>query len=675
MSVDLEPLIATYLIVDPPLNERKSSGYTRRQLSVSYGSFFPQFSVDTDSLKEYLDALKTKTSNAPVEPFYSESDAEPEEAEQKHRQKKHCHKDSLIESSIFLEGGSFLLECQRQLHLLYDFIKENLARMEDDLEHYLTKKEANSTKRKHCSVNMDPEEEKLLEEESINEFDAASIGGDSGILDDQLATPQGLLNRIYNSVLNLQSILNSALEQLDKMVGIYDDHMLTGDGRLLLAEHRPKSEELHTQLQTCLLRINNELEDLSSNARNNEQRKKEMSYLAMAKNQRFEPLNILALLLLVVASASVLYLASSRSLSRWLVVLRLFRSPVIIVMYLYLYGLNMLVWAKKDINYIKIFEYPENGIPTPRRIFRIASLFSILYVLLIAVCFLSEEFALYIVDKVVTMTMWLILLLFLFNPLNIFMKKGRFAFMFVVLRILIAPIPVVTFGDFWFADQLNSMVALLLDVQYLICYLTTASWYGHLDLKACTSSSNGVRPILSCLPSLWRFFQCLRCYQRTRKVAHIVNAIKYFTTFPVVIFAMLFSMKVKFAQNLHQLDMSEVGWIIILWCISSIIHALYTFVWDVVMDWGLFSLRLGMLLRPTLYYRRWVYYVAILFDFVIRFACAVKLTLAIVYHLDSDMIYTSLIVAEVLRRVVWNFFRVEYEEIKLSQSKPSTCRC
>ena len=38
-------------------------------------------------------------------------------------------------------------------------------------------------------------------------------------------------------------------------------------------------------------------------------------------------------------------------------------------------------------------------------------------------------------------------------------------------------------------------------------------------------------------------------------------------------------------------------------------------------------------------------------------------SLAIVWHLDSDLPYTGLVVAEILRRFVWNFFRVEYQQI------------
>jgi hypothetical protein len=61
--------------------------------------------------------------------------------------------------------------------------------------------------------------------------------------------------------------------------------------------------------------------------------------------------------------------------------------------------------------------------------------------------------------------------LFLFNPLNILWSNGRWWFMRVIGRTLAAPFFPVQFEDFWFADQLNSLVLVLLDFEYLVCFL------------------------------------------------------------------------------------------------------------------------------------------------------------------------------------------------------------
>ena len=227
-----------------------------------------------------------------------------------------------------------------------------------------------------------------------------------------------------------------------------------------------------------------------------------------------------------------------------------------------------------------------------------------------------------------------------------------------------APFHFVYFGDFWFADQLNSTVAILLDIQYLMCYASTDTWTKPVNEEICTSSSNGIRPVVSCLPALWRFFQCLRCFFDTRQIKHLVNAGKYSTTFPVVLFAALFSVKVPSTFSLTKLDLSDVGWIVVCWMFFSFVHTVYTFIWDIHCDWGLLQLNKKTILRPHLLYRwKCLYYLAIVADLILRFAWVIKLSLAIVWHLDSDLYYTALVIGEILRRFIWNFFRVEFEQI------------
>lgn len=41
-----------------------------------------------------------------------------------------------------------------------------------------------------------------------------------------------------------------------------------------------------------------------------------------------------------------------------------------------------------------------------------------------------------------------------------------------------APFYYVGFADFWLADQLNSLVTVLLDAHYIVCYyIYNSSWY------------------------------------------------------------------------------------------------------------------------------------------------------------------------------------------------------
>ena len=703
-----------YIIIDQPLQEytedkpllqqpAKRSSSVRHSRSVSYGSFLPHFSIDLYSLKrliprekkdesDQVNQIYTRTDTGQEEPATKQEEVvltredscpskeEPanyqevlivEESNSSSEQQQlpgrpgHHHTDSVIESPTqFLDKEAFLTECDRQIQLLLEFTSLHVTRIQEEMELYRTRTEQPVLPvRPYNQINSIPEDE---EKASLDD-DIKSIGGDSGIEDDHLTSPKGFLSRIREVAISLKTNLETSLQQLDEMVGAYDHRTGNTSGQMLLAKCNSQKQDLNEQIEGCLSKIDEELELINSKEKHNKD-KITITTLAKAKQQSLGVCDGFAFFLLLLVMVVTSGLAAYYPASRWVILLRLIRSPLFVVLFIYLIGVNIMVWARVNINYISIFNFPDKGIPTPKIIFRVASVLTVLFSLLSIACFATGHVALYITDKVVGLSMWLILLLFVINPFNVFIRRGRISFILVVVRILISPFPVVSFGDFWFADQLNSTVALLLDVQFLLCYIGMDTWNSGLNLKTCTSSNNGIRPVISCLPSLWRFLQCLRCYQKTKKIAHLINAVKYFTTFPVVIFATIFAMKVKPSMSLVHLDLREIGWVVILWLISSFVHAIYCFLWDVRMDWGLFCFSHRTILRPTLLYPKWVYFVAIVFDFIIRFACALKLTLAIVYHLDSDLIYSGLIVAEMLRRWVWNFFRLEYEQVLRSSN-------
>lgn len=666
--------IEDYIIVDLPspcddtrqpllsLASGKASRGHVRSASSTYGSFSPRCSIDAGRLFYLLPPAHTppprapaeKDEPTPVDPLYTPAR---EGAES-------INRTSPPDSEVADPSPDFFLtECDKEIRLVLEFVSSHLSAIEGEMNRYKERVESpvHAVAPPHGNING--------EDDLPGEDDADSTGGDSGIEDDHLASPKGFLSRIRDVVLSLKSSLDTTLSQLDEMVGIYDDRTQGNSARVILSKHNYQKELLRDQLNKSLVQIDKELENLDSEEDISIKKLRLLS-LKKSKTETIDCLGIISFLLLLSTISVLVTLAVCYPMDRWVIVLRLLRSPLMIVLYLYLIGFNIIGWSRANIDYITIFSFPViNGVPTPKIMFRIAGAFTLLFTFLTFVCVMADHHVLYIVDKVVALLMWSILLISLINPFNIFLRSGRFAFILVIVRILIAPFPEVKFGDFWFADQLNSVVALLLDVQYLFCYVCTAdTWSSSLvPLKICTSSNNGIRPIISCLPSLWRFLQCLRCYQKTRKILHLINALKYFTTFPVIIFAAIFARKFNPSYSLsleESLKFAQVGWVVLCWSIASVVHSLYTFLWDVVMDWGLFH---GTCLRPRLRYSKWKYYVAIVFDFFIRFACALKLTLAIVYHYDSDVIYFGLIVAEILRRWVWNFFRVEYEQILLEK--------
>ena len=154
--------------------------------------------------------------------------------------------------------------------------------------------------------------------------------------------------------------------------------------------------------------------------------------------------------------------------------------------------------------------------------------------------------------------------------------------------------------------------------------------------------------------------QCLRCWYDTRQTSHLVNAGKYLSTFPVVAAASV----VAASQNRFNDWRSHPQFFI--WLALALIHAVYVYVWDVVMDWGLLRQQpYNPHLRAHLLYRkRGVYFAAIAVDLVLRFTWTVKMSVGVSTWFGSDEGLILLAIAEVLRRFLWNFFRVEFEQTK-----------
>ena len=183
----------------------------------------------------------------------------------------------------------------------------------------------------------------------------------------------------------------------------------------------------------------------------------------------------------------------------------------------------MKTWALWKIDYVSIFEHHSKGTPTPRYVFKVACLFTVFFAALIVSLLVASAYTTTEPGRVVSIFMWLTLLVFLFN--SFLLRRARFSFILVYIRIFIAPFHFVYFSDFFLADQLNSTMVIMLDIQYLVCYSICQPWDSQtVNEKICTSSGNGIRPIISCLPSLWQFLQCLRCFYDTQNVKHLINA-------------------------------------------------------------------------------------------------------------------------------------------------------
>ncbi|XP_074491454.1 xenotropic and polytropic retrovirus receptor 1a isoform X2 [Sebastes fasciatus] len=349
---------------------------------------------------------------------------------------------------------------------------------------------------------------------------------------------------------------------------------------------------------------------------------------------------------------------------------RIYRGGFLLIQFLFLLGINTYGWRQAGVNHVLIFEInPRNNL-SHQHLFEIAGFLGVLWCLSILSCLYSEYT--YIPMQINPLILYGFMVLFLLNPFKTCYYKSRFWLLKLLFRVFTAPFHRVEFADFWLADQLNSLVVVLMDLEYLICYyIFELQWsnskgllpkFKDTDNHVCHSYSYGLRAIIQCLPAWFRFIQCLRRYRDTKRAfPHLVNAGKYSTTFFVVTFAALYATH----REQGHTDADMFFYMLI---VCSTISSLYTLIWDLYMDWGLFDRGAGentFLREEIVYPHKAYYYCAIIEDVILRFAWTIQISLTATTKIHSvgDIVATVLAPLEVFRRFVWNFFRLENEHL------------
>ncbi|XP_058108477.1 uncharacterized protein LOC131251642 isoform X2 [Magnolia sinica] len=307
----------------------------------------------------------------------------------------------------------------------------------------------------------------------------------------------------------------------------------------------------------------------------------------------------------------------------------LYYNPFLLVtMMVWLWGVNLWVFAQSSVNYSKIFDLDPTHL-THRDIWKV-----ILYA---------------------------VVLMILIFPFDIFYLSSRYYLLRTLCRIIL-PLQAITFSDFFLADILTSMAKVFSDLERSVCRMVhrlvpTIAW---LDADPVCGSQSIAIPLVLVFPYVCRFFQCLRQYKDTREKTSLLNALKYSTAVPVISLS---------ALKYHVFPDRWTNVYRPLWLLSSIINSSYSFYWDLTRDWDLsvfsriFKFKNPNLCSNVLYGQQWVYYWAIGSNLVLRCTWTYKLSA----HLRRNFLTVFTITAlEMFRRFQWVFFRVENEWNKMT---------
>ncbi|KAF7315514.1 Protein-er retention protein [Mycena indigotica] len=304
----------------------------------------------------------------------------------------------------------------------------------------------------------------------------------------------------------------------------------------------------------------------------------------------------------------------------------------------------------------------------------------------------------------------LVVLMALVSPIDILYKRERDKFLQSIRRCLFSSMDApIYFADVVFADVFTSFAKVLGDVWLSARMLLPGSTLFRTPDDG--PWSRWIMPTIMrrvSLPYLVRFKQCLVEYSLPSNDSRrpLFNALKYATSFPVI-----------YLSAAQRLVMKEKGdgeaWhgqhpLFRLWLLAAVVNSLYSFWWDVTNDWGLSLLRphdtsrekpppprplllahrstaseehmtpatnhqrqpYPFGLRSPLLFPLPVYPLVVFLNLVLRMTWSIKLSSHLHSKSEGSVTIFWLEMAELLRRWLWVFVRVEWEVIKRAQLGP-----
>lgn len=327
-----------------------------------------------------------------------------------------------------------------------------------------------------------------------------------------------------------------------------------------------------------------------------------------------------------------------------------------IVLHILMYAANIYFWRRYRVNYSFIFGFEQGTELGYRQVLLVSFVIAALAIGAV-LANLDMELDPNTKDyKALTELVPLFLLVSLFVvlicPLNIVYRSSRYFFLTCLFHCLAAPLYKVTLPDFFLADQFTSQVQALRSVEFYICYY---GW-GDYKLRETTCKSQSVYKtflfLVAALPYLCRLLQCLRRLFEEKDPMQGYNGLKYFLTIVAV--------SVRTAYSLDK----GMSWKVVAW-IFSISAAIFSTYWDLFIDWGLLqrNSRNRWLRDKLLIPYNGVYFGAIGLNILLRFCWLQTVLNFQVSFLHRETMVTIVACLEIIRRGIWNFFRLENEHL------------
>ncbi|KAK9061790.1 hypothetical protein SSX86_018973 [Deinandra increscens subsp. villosa] len=330
---------------------------------------------------------------------------------------------------------------------------------------------------------------------------------------------------------------------------------------------------------------------------------------------------------------------------------------VYIVLHMLIYAANIYFWKRFRVNYAFIFGFKQT---TELGYKEILLLSSALLVLTLAAVLSNLEMEMdestqsfTTLTELVPLGLVTVVVVIMLCPFNIIYRASRFFLIVSLWQCVWAPLYKVTFPAFFLGDQLTSQVELLRTVEFYICY------YGWGDFKrrSNTCDQSNIYEIfyilVAVLPYWFRFVQCVRQVFERKEYDPALNGLKYLSTIVAVVTRTIYVQ--RRGRSMRIIAASSSG-----------LATIYSTYWDVVKDWGLLcrDSKNPWLRDKLILPNKSVYFVAMVMNVILRLAW---MQTVLDFH-EAPWLHRSgmiFIVAslEIVRRGLWNFFRVENEHL------------
>ncbi|KZV15955.1 hypothetical protein F511_25372 [Dorcoceras hygrometricum] len=316
-----------------------------------------------------------------------------------------------------------------------------------------------------------------------------------------------------------------------------------------------------------------------------------------------------------------------------------------IFLHMLMYGANTYFWKRFSVNYPFIFGFKPGTELGFREIFLVASGLSVL-ALAATLANLDMEMdqrtaRFQTLTELVPLGLIAVVLLITFCPFNIIYRSSRFFLIQCAWRCILAPLYKVTMADFFLADQFTSQIQAIRCIQFYICYYI----WGDFTTRSTTFLKSNTYEIfyivIAVIPFWSRVLQCLRRLFEEKDISQGFNSLKYFSTVAALVLRTIYYLRRGSFWRIMAAS-------------SSGFTTLFNTYWDIVIDWGLLQRNSkNPLLRDKLLVpNKAVYFIAIL----------------VLDIQDTPFLHRKAMVAlvaslEILRRGIWNFFRLENEHL------------